>query len=119
MPRPRVQQGLDLLRVLQHRELTLAEIVDRLELITSSPPVIREIIEQAEAEGIIERVNTTDVKLHHGTHLSFENDVVLKSGEFQCRRCGADLDDGYFLNLDSGEFGAFGSSCIRKVTGKE
>jgi hypothetical protein len=45
--------------------------------------------------------------------------VVTKEGEFTCRRCGAGLSTGYFMKLDAGEHGPFGSSCIRKVTGRE
>jgi hypothetical protein len=45
--------------------------------------------------------------------------VVSKEGEFTCRRCGASLSTGYFMRLEAGEHGPFGSSCIRTVTGRE
>jgi hypothetical protein len=49
----------------------------------------------------------------------FESEVISKEGEFTCRRCGTGITEGYFIRLDAGEHGPFGSSCIRTVTGRE
>ena len=114
----RVELGVELLAHLEHEELTLAEAVDRVETVTTNPAVTREILETAERRGVIDREGETVVPTTRD-YVSFESDVVSKEGEFTCRRCGAGLSTGYFVRFDAGEHGPFGSSCIRKVTGRE
>lgn len=113
-----VELGVDLLDAFEDAELSLAEAMDRIESVTADPAVQREILETAELRGVIERQGDTVVPTT-GTYVSFEADVVSKEGEFSCRRCGAGLSTGYFIQFDSAEHGPFGSSCIRKVTGRE
>jgi hypothetical protein len=114
----RVALGVELLDRLEDPELTVAEVIDRLETITTDPRTTREILDRAEREGIIER----DGDVVHPTssnYVSFEAEVITKEGEFTCRRCGTSITTGYFLNLEAGEHGPFGSSCIRTVTGRD
>ena len=114
----RVQLGLELLARLEHDSLSLAAAVDRIETITSDPTVTRTILDQAELRGIIERDDGI-IRPKSRQFVSFDADVVKKDGDFHCRRCGSSLSTGYFIKLDAGELGPFGSSCIRKVTGRE
>jgi hypothetical protein len=114
----RVERGVELLAHFEDAELSVAEAIDRLETITTDPRTTREILERAESAGLVEREEGT-LRPTGSTYLSFEADVITKEGEFNCRRCGASLSTGYFMNLDSGEHGPFGSSCIRKVTGRD
>ncbi len=116
--RDRVELGLSLLARFEDVELSVAEAIDRLETITTDPRTTREILERAEAEGVIEREEGM-LRPAGRTYLSFESEVITKEGEFSCRRCGASLSTGYFMKLESGEHGPFGSSCIRKVTGRD
>jgi hypothetical protein len=113
-----VAVGVALLDVLEHEQLSLAEAVDRIETVTTDPAVTREILETAERRGVIRREGDT-VFPATGNYVSFEADVVSRDGEFSCRRCGAGLSTGYFIRFDAAEHGPFGSSCIRKVTGRE
>ncbi|MFB6353348.1 MAG: DUF5830 family protein [Halobacteriales archaeon] len=113
-----VELGVELLGKLEHEEVSLAEAVDRLETITTDPALTRRILEAAEAEGVIERDGGT-VKPRSGSFVRFTSEVVSRAGEYTCRRCGAELATGYFIELEAGELGPFGSSCIRKVTGRE
>lgn len=113
-----VELGVQLLAVLEHEELSLPEAMDRIETVTTDPALTREILETAEMRGIIEREGDTVVPTS-GDYVSFESDVVSKEGEFTCRRCGAGISTGYFVQFDAAEHGPFGSSCIRKVTGRE
>jgi hypothetical protein len=113
-----VELGMALLAHCEDPELSVAEAVDRLETITTDPRVTREILETAEADGIIEREETT-IEPVGGNYVNFESQVVVREGEFTCRRCGAEISTGHFVNFDAGELGPFGSSCIRKVTGRE
>lgn len=114
----RVELGLALLERLEHESLSLADVVDRIETVTSDPAVTRTILDQAELRGIIEREDGI-VRPKSRQYVRFDQDVITKEGDFSCRRCGSGLSTGYFINLDSGELGPFGSSCIRKVTGRE
>ncbi|MFQ3318929.1 MAG: hypothetical protein ACI8UR_001996 [Natronomonas sp.] len=113
-----VELGVQLLARLEHAELPLPEVIDRIETITSHPETTRAILEEAEKRGHITREGDT-VKPASGQFLGFESEVVTREGEFECRRCGASISTGYFMKLEAGEHGPFGSSCIRKVTGRE
>ncbi|MFB9805973.1 DUF5830 family protein [Haladaptatus pallidirubidus] len=113
-----VALGVELLSKPEHPELSVAEAVDRIETITTNPSMTRTILDEAEKRGVIERENGI-IRPQGGSYLRFESDVVTKEGDFSCRRCGTGISTGYFMKLDAGEHGPFGSSCIRKVTGRE
>jgi hypothetical protein len=113
-----VELGVDLLRNLEHEELTVAEAVDRIETITTNPTLTRTILDEAEKRGVVEREDGI-LRPSGGAFVRFESQVVQKEGEFNCERCGTGLSTGHFIQFESGEVGPFGSSCIRKVTGRE
>lgn len=113
-----VEIGVALLERLEHAELSVAEALDRVESVTGEPALQREILEAAERRGVIER-EAGVVRPQSAAYVSFQSEVVSKEGEFDCRRCGTGLSTGYFVRLDDGEVGPFGSTCIRKVTGRE
>ncbi|MFC3958179.1 DUF5830 family protein [Halovivax cerinus] len=114
----RVERGLALLVRLEHESLSLSDTIDRLEAVTTDPTAIRTILDEAETRGVIDREDAT-VRPRRHQYLRFGRDVISKDGEFSCRRCGASLSTGYFMDLDAGEIGPFGSTCIRKVLGRE
>ena len=114
----RIELGLALLERLEHESLTLAETIDRIETVTSDPTVVRTILDEAELRGIVDREDGI-IRPKSRQYVRFGQDVITKEGEFFCRRCGSGLTTGYFISLDAGELGPFGSSCIRKVTGRE
>lgn len=113
-----VEVGVALLAHLEDGTLSLAEAVDRIETVTTDPAVTREILDTAELRGVIDREEGV-VRPRSGAFVSFERDVIRREGEFTCQRCGASLSTGHFVQFDAGEHGPFGSSCIRKVTGRE
>ena len=113
-----VELGVELLRNLEHEELSVAEAVDRIETITTNPTLTRTILDEAEKRGVVEREDGI-LRPTGGAFVRFESQVVRKEGEFDCERCGAGLSMGHFIKFESGEVGPFGSSCIRKVTGRE
>ncbi|SFK80761.1 hypothetical protein SAMN04487950_1192 [Halogranum rubrum] len=115
----KVELALDLLAHLEVEELSIAEAVDRIETVTTNPTLTREILDEAEKRGIVERENGRLRTRRGGTFVRFESQVIQKEGDFECRRCGCGLSTGHFIRFDSGELGPFGSSCIRKVTGRE
>ena len=116
--RDRVELGVELLSRFEDVEVSVAEAIDRIETVTTDPRTTRTILEEAQARGIVDRDGGT-LEPTDTSYLSFEREVITKDGEFNCRRCGASLSTGYFMNLESGELGPFGSSCIRKVTGRD
>ena len=113
-----VELGVQLLARLEDPELPLSAVIDRIETVTTHPETTRAILEEAERRGHIARDGET-VTTAGGRFLSFDSEVVARDGDFECRRCGAGLSTGYFMRLEAGEHGPFGSSCIRKVTGRE
>jgi len=113
-----VELGVELLRKFEGGELSVAAAVDRIETITTNPAVTRAVLDEAERRGVLEREEGVFRARGEG-FVRHESEVISREGEFTCRRCGAGLSTGYFLQLEAGEHGPFGSSCIRKVTGRE
>ncbi|MEM4780608.1 MAG: DUF5830 family protein [Halalkalicoccus sp.] len=113
-----VEMGCELLSHCEDESLSLPEAIDRIETITADPHLTREILDTAEKRGIIAREDGL-IRPRGSAFVRFESDVVVKEGDFSCRRCGAGLSTGHFVRFESGELGPFGSSCIRKVTGRE
>ncbi|MFB6296296.1 MAG: DUF5830 family protein [Halobacteriales archaeon] len=113
-----VELGLELLASIEADEIDLADAVDRLETITTDPALTREILDAAELRGLLDREQGI-VTPRRGEFVRFDRQVQRREGEFTCRRCGTDITTGCFVVLDAGELGPFGSSCIRKVTGRE
>lgn len=114
----RVELALDLLDALEHDDLPLPAVVDRIETVTTDPTLVRTILDEAELRGIIEREEGR-VRLRRGGFVRFERQVVTREGDFDCRRCGAALSTGHFVRFDTDELGPFGSSCVRKVLGRD
>ncbi|WP_204357388.1 DUF5830 family protein [Halogeometricum borinquense] len=115
----RIELGVDLLAHVETDELSLSDAVDRIETVTTSPALTREILDTAELRGVIDREEGRIQTRRGGTFVRFESQVVKRDGDFDCRRCGAGLSTGHFIRFDAGELGPFGSSCIRKVLGRE
>lgn len=115
----KLELGVELLAHLEREELSLSAAVDRIETVTTSPALTRDILDAAEKRGVIERENACLRIQRGGTHVNYDTQVVRREGEFECRRCGAPVSTGHFVQLDAGELGPFGSSCIRKVTGRD
>ena len=115
----KLELGVELLAHLEHEELSLAAAIDRIETVTTSPALTREILDAAEKRGVIEREDALLRVQRGGTYVNYDSQVTRREGEFECRRCGTSITTGHFVKLDAGELGPFGSSCIRKVTGRD
>ncbi|WP_336025590.1 DUF5830 family protein [Halobellus salinisoli] len=117
--RERVELGVDLLAHIETESLSLSDAVDRIESVTTNPSLTREILDTAEMRGIIEREEGRLRTRRGGTYVRFEQQVVERDGDFECRRCGASLSTGHFVRFEAGELGPFGPSCVRKILGRE
>lgn len=115
----RVEAGVELLERTHLDELSVAQALDMIEAVSSTPSIQREILDVAEDRGIIEREDGTIEAVGELDRIQFATDVVTKEGNFNCRRCGANLGTGHFVVLDSSDVGPFGSTCIRKTLGLE
>lgn len=114
-----IELALSLLAHLEHGELSVKDAMDRVELVTTVPERQRAILDLAVERGIVEREDGTIRPASTGQYVRFQRDVVVKEGDFACRRCGAELSSGHFVRFDDGELGPFGSTCIRKVLGRD
>ena len=114
-----VELGVELLAHLEHESLSVAEAIDRIETVTTNPADQREILDTAVMRGVVDRSDGLVRPKSGGTYVSFEADVVVREGDFSCARCGASLSTGHFVQFDGGELGPFGSTCVRKVLGRE
>lgn len=115
----RVELALELLVHLEREELALADVVDRIETVTTDPALTREILDEADKRGIIDRESGRVRTRRGGAFVRFESQVVRREGDFDCRRCGAGLSTGHFVRFDAGELGPFGPDCVRKVLGRD
>jgi hypothetical protein len=114
----RVELGVDLLAHLERESLPLSDAVDRIETITTEPSLTREILDAAERRGVISREGGRLRTRRGGIFIRFDEDVVRRRGDYECRRCGAGLETGHFVRLEAGELGPFGPECVRKVLGR-
>ncbi|WP_142986371.1 DUF5830 family protein [Halorubrum cibi] len=115
----KVDLGVELLAHLERDELRLPEAMDRIETVTTNPALTREILDTAEKRGVIDRENARLRVLRGGTYVEYDSQVVAREGDFECKRCGAGITTGHFVRLEAGELGPFGSSCVRKVIGRD
>ncbi|QLG61560.1 DUF5830 family protein [Halorarum salinum] len=114
-----VELGVELLEHVEDDELPLAEAMDRIEAVTTSPTLARDILDAAEDRGVIDREGATVRTRRGGSFVRFDSQVLTREGEFSCRRCGTGITTGHFVRFGTGELGPFGSSCVRKVLGRE
>ncbi|WP_313694517.1 DUF5830 family protein [Halorarum halobium] len=114
-----IELGVELLEHLEDEELPLAEAMDRIEAVTTNPALTRDILDTAEDRGVIDREGASVRTRRGGSFVRFESEVVTREGDFSCRRCGTAITTGHFVRFEAGELGPFGSSCVRKVLGRE
>lgn len=111
--------GVELLASLADEELDVAEAVDRVETVTTDPTLVREILDTAETRGVIAREDGRVRVRHGGSFVRFESQITERPVDADCRRCGASISTGHFVRFERGELGPFGSSCVRRVVGRD
>lgn len=128
----RVELGVELLAHIETNQMSISEIITRIETVTTVAPTQREILDAAEGRGVIVRnpdqSDTGDSEVESGTGSGVylpgtkvveEEDVERREGDFSCERCGASLSTGHFVTLNEHEHGPFGPECVRIVLGRD
>lgn len=114
-----IDRGVAVVAALAVAEPSVADVVDALEAVVDGPDAIRTVLDRAEAEGYIER---DGVRLTVGRQVAPRDRrgrIVRREGEFACRRCGRGLSIGHFVRVGETEVGPYGSTCVRRITGRE
>ncbi len=114
---PKIHAGLELLSALGAIELKPIEIRDLLfKLISKNFDIIDAILEAAQKEGLLQRIEKTYVLTPEASHLEFEKPRIVKQEERGvCKLCGKSLSAVYYVEFKSRTYGPYGSSCVRKI----
>lgn len=118
-PSEKSQLATEFLAHVESETLSLPAVLDRIETVTTSPQLTREILDEAETRGIVQRKGGEVQFVGTQSTVNFDQQVVTHEGDYSCQRCGASLKCGYFIQFDAGDLGPFGPSCVKKVTGRE
>lgn len=113
-----LEDALAVLEAIAPQEPSVADAVDALEAVVEESGHIRTVLDRAVAKGIIERGDRRIRPAGDAPRRGRRGAIVTKEGDFACRRCGRSLSTGYFLRVDGAEVGPYGSTCVRKVTGR-
>lgn len=114
-----IERGVAVVAALAPAEPSVADVVDALESVVDGPDEIRAVLARAEAEGVIAR-EPSRIRLGRPTAPTERRGrVVRREGEYRCRRCGRGVTTGHFLRVGSAEVGPYGSTCIRRLTGRD
>ncbi len=113
----KIDAGLELFSALGASELKPIEIRDLLyNLISKNFDTIDEILEAAQKEKLLQRTEKTYVLTPEASGLEFEKPRIVKQTERStCKLCKKKISTGYYVVFKSQTYGAYGSSCIRKI----
>ena len=111
----RIARALALIASLEPEALSLKQLVDRIELISSSPQETRAILDAATRRGLIARDGAQIAIRDRSVAPAVAPEVVVRAGSYRCRRCGRQLAEGHFITLPGGEVGPFGPQCVDRV----
>ncbi len=113
----KIHAGLELLSALGARELKPIEIRDLLyNLIAKDYNIIDEILETAQKEKLVHKTEKTYLLTPGASGLEFEKPRIVKQEEKStCKLCKKKISTGYYVVFKSHTYGAYGSSCIRKI----
>ena len=111
----RVEAALALIATVDAASLSLKALVDRIELVSTSPQETRQILDTATRRGLIDRDGAEIAVRDRSTAPAFEPAVVRRVGAYRCRRCGRRLTTGHFIAVGTAEVGPFGATCVDRV----
>lgn len=114
-----IETGVAVVAALARYDPSVADVVDTLEGELGDTDLIHTVLRRAEAEGVIEREGSTITRGAPPAGTPQPAVIATVDGEFSCRRCGRAITTGYVLRLEATEVGPYGSTCIRKVTGRD
>lgn len=122
-PADRVELGVRLLAGIETASLDLSAIMDRIETVSALPRMQNRILSAARSRGAIRDSDESDAEPRPTPEVSVlsvdDAAVQRREGSFTCRRCGASLSVGHFIDLDLADHGPFGPTCVRILLGEE
>lgn len=116
----RIVAALRLLQRVKTKELSTKEAVQIIELVTSVPELIKEVLRRAEGEGLIKKEGG---RIHlKAVPENFDLDwhlprIKRTRCQDNCKRCGRRITHCHFIILEdlNLELGPLGSECVRKL----
>lgn len=114
-----IDRGIEVVVALAHAEPTIADLVDALEGVVDGPDQIRTVLRRAEDEGLIEREQSSIRPGREPVDSDRRGRIIKRDGEFSCRRCSRSVTTGQFVRIGETEIGPYGSTCIRRITGRD
>jgi hypothetical protein len=106
--------ALLLLAASSRRTMSVRDAVEIIELVTKNPETVKAILETAEEQGIIRRVETT-VTILDGSAAFPKPKITRVDCESACRRCGAKIKNCHYIEFEDHRLGPYGSECVNKI----
>ncbi len=110
----RIEEAILLLTTSGKRELTVKDAVGIIELVSNDPELIRKALEQAEEKGFLKRVKKT-IYISEAVVSHARPSVRRVDCTSNCKRCGTNIKNCYYIDLEDRTLGPFGSECVQKI----
>ncbi len=95
------------------KEMSISEAVSIIEMVTKDPLIIREVLESAEADGLIKRHDKIIYISSSGPKKKLS--VRRVDCDSACKRCGIRIKNCYYVDAGSKELGPYGSECVSHI----
>ncbi len=106
--------ALLLLAASVRRTMSVRDAVEIIELVTRNPETIKAVLEAAEEQGIIRRVERT-VTILDGAAAFPKPKITRVDCESSCRRCGVRIKNCHYIVFEDHRLGPYGSECVNKI----
>lgn len=117
MSNPKIEAGLELIAALGTKEIKIIDIRDLLfKLITKNYDTIDEILKVAVEKGLLKRLKKLYLRTPGEATLQYDKPKIITLHESgHCKLCGKSVSTQYFVVFKKRQYGAFGSSCVKRI----